>query len=595
MSTKAQRRRDSEEFPPHVLREYALLADGQRGALIGPRGDIAWMCMPRWDSGAVFSSLIGGGGKFAVTPSTNRFVWGGYYEDATLIWRSRWVTTSRILESREALAFPGDAHTAVVLRRVVALDQPADVDVVLDPRADFGSRRMRQLSCDEGVWTARCGTLYMRFLGAPSAEVDHDGALRAHLEVAPGAPHDLVLELSDEPLRGAPLDPDRAWAATGTAWQRAVPPISGTIADGDVRQSYAVLRGLTSPGGGMVAGATMSLPERVGQGRNYDYRYAWIRDQSYAGEAVAACGAHPLLDDAVSFVSERILADGPRLKPAYTITGGPVPGERSLDLAGYPGGADKVGNWANEQFQLDAFGEALSLFAAAARLDRLDTVHWRAVEAAVTAIRACRMEPDAGIWELDERRWAHSRLSCVAGLRAVASAAPARQGSEWTSLADSILADVSADCLHPSGRWQRAPGDDRVDAALLIPAIRGALPADDPRTVATLAGILEGLAQDHFMYRFRHDQRRLGEAEGAFLLCGFMTSLALHRQGREVEAGRWFERNRAACGPPGLYSEEYDTTQRQMRGNLPQAFVHALMMETARALADPWTGPRSRD
>ena len=127
-----------------------------------------------------------------------------------------------------------------------------------------------------------------------------------------------------------------------------------------------------------------------------------------------------------------------------------------------------------------------------------------------------------------------------------------------------------------------------MDAALLIPALRGALPPGDPRTVATLDAALEELADDGFMYRFRHDERPLGQAEGAFVLCGLLTSLALHQQGREVEAHRWFERNRAACGPPGLFSEEYDVVQRQLRGNLPQAFVHALLLESARRLAEPW-------
>ena len=111
-----------------------------------------------------------------------------------------------------------------------------------------------------------------------------------------------MLEVSDSPLRTPPPDPGRAWAATEHAWRTAVPEIEGTLADQDVRQSYAVLRGMTSSTGAMVAAATMSLPERADQGRNYDYRYAWIRDQCFAGQAVAACGAHPLLDDAVRFV-----------------------------------------------------------------------------------------------------------------------------------------------------------------------------------------------------------------------------------------------------------------------------------------------------
>ena len=119
-------------FPPHVLREYALVADGERGALIGPRGDVAWLCAPGWDSDAVFSSLIGGAGIYAVTPAQDRFVWGGYYEEGSLIWRSRWVTGAGVVECREALAYPGDPDLAVLLRRIVAVDGPAQVRVVLD-------------------------------------------------------------------------------------------------------------------------------------------------------------------------------------------------------------------------------------------------------------------------------------------------------------------------------------------------------------------------------------------------------------------------------------------------------------------------------
>ncbi len=127
-----------------MLREYALVADGERGALIGPRGDVAWLCAPGWDSDAVFSSLIGGAGIYAVTPQ-DRFVWGGYYENGSLIWRSRWVTSAGVVECREALAYPGQPDLAVLLRRIVAVDGPAQVRVVLDVRAGFGRNRMTQV------------------------------------------------------------------------------------------------------------------------------------------------------------------------------------------------------------------------------------------------------------------------------------------------------------------------------------------------------------------------------------------------------------------------------------------------------------------
>jgi GH15 family glucan-1,4-alpha-glucosidase len=586
-STHAPLAGHDEEFPLYVLRDYAMAADGERAMLIGPRGDVVWMCAPRWDSDAVFSLLIGGGGAYAVTPVDHPFVWGGQYEPGTLIWHSRWVTTSQAIECHEALAFPGDPRTAVILRRIDALDGAASVRVVLDPRAGFGRYKMSRVKEKDGVWTARCGPLYLRWSGGGAATRRPDGSLAMTVSVEAGDHHDLVLEISDVALPPEPVDAARAWAGTREAWASVVPRVTDTIADHDAWQSAAVLRGLTSSGGGMVAGATMSLPERYGGERNYDYRYAWIRDQCYAGQAAAVSGQFALLDDAVRFVAERLLEDGEQLKPAYTVVGAPVPDERSLKLTGYPGGTDKVGNWVNHQFQLDAFGEALLLFAAAAAIDRLDRDHWRAAEVAVAVIEKRRHDPDAGIWELDDDEWTHSRLSCVAGLRAIAIHAPAAQGGRWSGLADSILAETTASSLHSSGRWKRSPRDDRLDSALLFPAVRGALPADDPRTQATLAAALEELGQDCYMYRFQQDDQPLGDTEGAFLLCGFMTSLALHQQGREVDAVRWFERNRAACGTPGLFAEEFDVGQRQLRGNLPQAFVHALLLETAHRLADP--------
>ena len=351
----------------------------------------------------------------------------------------------------------------------------------------------------------------------------------------------------------------------------------------DARHSYAVLQGLTTSGGGMVAAATTSMPERVEAGRNYDYRYVWIRDQCFTGLAMAAAGPYPLLDDAVGFVTARLLADGVELAPAYTADGGRVPDQRSLSLPGYPGGSDRVGNHVNEQFQLDTFGQALLLFAAAARHDRLDDNAWHAAEIAIDAIRRRRDDADAGIWELEPACWTHSRLECVAGLRAIAATpgVPRRQRDDWNHLATTILDDTTHACLHRDGYWQRTPDDERLDAALLLATVHGALPSDDPRSVATHDAVLSSLSRDGYLYRFRHDDRPLEAAEGAFLLCGFWVSLSHLARGELVESARWFERNRAACGAPGLYSEEFDVGERQLRGNLPQAFVHAGMLECA--------------
>jgi GH15 family glucan-1,4-alpha-glucosidase len=580
----AERRDPLSLSTAHVLRDYTLLADGERGIIVGPGGDFAWMCFPHWDSEACFATLAGARGTFVVAP-TARYTWGGYYESG-LIWRSRWSTNDGVVECRDALAMPGRPHRAVVLRQITVVEGDVPVVVAIDPRGGYGMAAARRWHRDDaGRWSAQIGSTTLTLTGAETATLHPDGhrghALWMELRLEPGQRHNLVLVLDADPHGEPPPDPDAAWLSTEEAWRDAIPDLKPVRAERDAKHAWAVLTGMTSASGGMVAAATMSVPERAHQGSNYDYRYVWIRDQAIVGLAAAKHGPCSLTDSAVSFVRDRLLEHGPELSPAYTVLGGRVPDERELPLDGYPGGAAIVGNHVNAQFQLDGFGDALLLLATAADQDRLDADGWCAARAAIDAIRQRWQEPDAGIWELEPDAWTHSRLTCVAGLRAIAGQDSPTRAAPLLALADAILADTAAHSLHPSGRWQRSPSDPRVDAALLLPAIRGALPAGDPRTLATLEAVERDLADDGYCYRFKPDDRPLGEAEGAFLLCGFLMSLAWSQQGDHLRAARWFERNRSAPGPSGLVSEEFDVNQRQLRGNFPQAFVHGALLECA--------------
>lgn len=582
-----------------TLRDYAFLGDGERGALLDPTGNISWLCAPSWDSPPVFAALLGGPGAYEVRP-TARSVWGGHYEPGGLIWRSRWVTDDdAVVESRECLAFPGEPGRLVLLRCIRAKRGSARVAATLDLR---GGRETRGLHRHpDGAWTARLGELYLRWSGPPSATARQTASgplLEAEFPVDPENGCDLVLEISRRPP-GAPVAVADVWSATEAAWAGRVPRLPAALDERDACHSAAVLVGMTSTTtGAMVAASTTGIPERAKQGRDYDYRYSWIRDQTYSGMAAFTAGIDDLGDCAVRFVSERLLADGPGLMPAYTVRGDPIPRESTLDLPGYPGGSGVRGNPVRDQHQLDVFGEALGLYAAGAERDRIGPDALAAARIAVAAIGARWTEPESGIWELEDRRWTHSRLAAVAGLRRWAHEGRRvglDRGSarEAAGLADRILTRVLDTCRTPDGAFMRADDDERADAATVIASVRGALPWDHPAARATLARVQRELCVEGYVYRFAPDERPLGESEGSFLLCAFWLALAEAQAGQTTRSLRRLERSLASCGTAALFSEEFDVAERQLRGNLPQAFVHALALEACVWI--PQQVPGSRD
>ncbi len=554
----------SDRIPPQVLRDYALLADGERGAVVGPHGDIVWLCAPRWDSDAVFTSLIGGAGEYTVTPA-GRNVWGGSYEDGSMIWRSRWVTDNGIIECREALAFPGDPHRVVLLRRIHAVDHAATVTVSLEPRAGYGQHELSDLHCHAGVWTGRSGGLHLRWTGGPGRPPATATGKHCTLEVdlEAGQHHDLVLELSDQPLPEQPgrrrhrLDapPKPPGTPPSPPWTTCSPPATPAAAT-------------PCCGGSPAAAAAWSPPPPPACPSGP--KPAATTTTATSGSATSAtpgkpspppdptrCSTPPSPSSVTGCSSTAT-----SLAPAYTTTGEPVPDQRHLDLAGYPGGYDIIGNWVNQQFQLDAFGEALLLFAAAARHDRLDTEGWRAAEAAAGAIAPT----------LDRTRRRHlgnrqpaldpqppDRRGRTARHRRRAPGRGPSRGLAHAWPTTSSPTPRRTPCT-PTDTGNAHPRTPPWTPRCCCPDLRGAVPADDPRTTATLHAYLRDLTRDGYAYRFRHDDRPLPDAEGSFLLCGFLVALSLHQQHQPVEARAWYERTRAACGPPQLFSEEYDAS-----------------------------------
>ena len=376
-----------------------------------------------------------------------------------MIWVQRWVTEDAEVECRSAFALPGRHGRLTLLRTITVLRGSAVIDIALDIRAGFDKHKLRKATFDGDGWRSRSDTVHVLWTGlGEEVEQDPNGALTAKPVMKAGETRTLALVLSEDadPL---PPDLDELWAGTRDGWNRRVPAVSSNVTTRDSAHAYAVLTSMTADTGGMVAAATLGLPEKAGGGRSFDYRYVWIRDQCYVGQAVALGDNLSLLDDAVRFVVARIEQYGEHLAPAYRTDGSPVPDEEPLALAGYPGdGGAVVGNWVNKQFQLDAWGEVLLLFAAADEKGHLGADGWEAAEKAAAVIADRWQELDAGIWELEPAAWAHSRLMCAAGLRTIARRPTAlHNAGRWVSLADEIVADTSRTSLHRTGRCSVRP------------------------------------------------------------------------------------------------------------------------------------------
>ncbi len=376
-----------------------------------------------------------------------------------------------------------------------------------------------------------------------------------------------------------------------------------------VHHSGRVLQALTfQPTGAIVAAPTTSLPETVGGGRNWDYRYTWVRDASLTMEAlwVAACPDEAnkffaFLADAAASQLERELD----LQIMFGIGGERDLTERELPhLSGWRSSRPvRVGNGAWNQRQLDVYGELLG---AAQRLveqlGELDPVTQRFLAAAAdTAARRWR-EKDQGIWEIrgEPRDFLYSKLSCWAALDRAIALAPQlgvpHRVEGWAATREEICAAIlSRGWNDRAGAFTQAFGSEDLDASNLMLAITGFLPADDPRMKATIDATAARLTDARgLVYRYLAHDGLEGE-EGTFLLCTFWLAHAQALADDLDQAKATFERAVAAINDVGLLAEEVDGATGEMIGNFPQAFSHIGLVNAAWAITQAEERAAGRD
>jgi GH15 family glucan-1,4-alpha-glucosidase len=580
------------------IEDYALIGDCRTAALVGRDGSIDWFCVPRFDSGACFAALLGTQehGRWRIAPVEAVTAVTRRYRPGTLVLETDLETPSGAVRLVDVMAIDSPAPTLV--RQVEGLRGTTSMRMELVIRFDYGSIIPWVRRVDGGI-SAIAGPDRLQLRGDVATRGENLTTL-ADFEVAAGervaftlAWHPSAEEPPpDVPAAAAIENAERFWSH----WSQ------GCTYQGEYREavlrSLITLKALTyAPTGGIAAAATTSLPEMLGGVRNWDYRYCWLRDATFTLMSLLGAGFRDEARDWRQWLL-RAVAGGPA-NPQIMYG---LAGERRLMefeipwLPGYEGSRPvRIGNAAHQQFQLDVYGEVFDALYQARRtgLAPLEDA-WKLAKVVHKYLETAWREPDEGIWEVrgPRRHFTHSKvMAWVAYDRAVKGVEQfSLEGpvDRWRAIRAEIHDEVCREGFDPArNSFVQAYGSKDLDASLLMIPLVGFLPADDPRVLGTVAAIDRDLRPDGFIARYatQPDVDGLPPGEGAFLPCTFWLADNYALQGRRDDARRIFEDLLAIRNDVGLLSEEYDTRNRRLLGNFPQAFSHISLVNTALYLA----------
>jgi GH15 family glucan-1,4-alpha-glucosidase len=584
-----------------LIEDYGLIGDLETAALVSRDGAIDWLCVPRFDSGAVFAALLGDSenGHWTIRPVGEFRSVRRQYRGDTLVLETELETGDGLVRLIDFMP-PRERYPDVV-RVVEGVRGRVELEMELVVRFDYGSvvPWVRTL---EGTLVA---------IGGPDAAllrtpVEHHGRdLRtvASFTVAEGDRVPFVLRwFPSNEAPPEPIEPEEALEHTVEFWEEWSGRCTHTGRwDEALRRSLLTLKALTfAPTGGIVAAPTTSLPEWIGGVRNWDYRYCWLRDATLTLLAFLRAG---YVDEAGAWrdwLLRAIAGDPDDLQIMYGVAGERRLTELELPwLAGYEGSQPvRIGNGAFNQLQLDVYGEIVDALYQARRkgLGASDDA-WALARKTFDWLESGWRHEDEGIWEVrgPRRHFTHSKvMAWVAFDRAVKTVERfEREGplDRWKAARKAIKDAVLRDGYNAErGAFVQFFGSDRLDASCLLIPLVGFLPATDERVVGTVRAIERELTRGGFVERYRADEENadvdgLPPGEGAFLPCSFWLAAVLHQQGRREEAVELYERLLGLRNDLGLISEEYDPERGRLVGNFPQAFTHIGIVETAFTLS----------
>ncbi|MFC3675330.1 glycoside hydrolase family 15 protein [Ferrovibrio xuzhouensis] len=582
------------------IEDYAVIGNCETMALVGRDGSIDWLGLPRFDSPACFAALLGEPehGRWLIAPEDRKATVTRRYRGSTMLLETTFETATGAVCVIDCMTHRDGISD--VVRLVRGLRGTVAMHTELVVRFGYGSIV---------PWATRRHDGRRQFVAGPdrlvlAADVPlrgRDMKTVGRFEVSEGEEVGFVLSwtpsFQPDPPKLPAAEAIAAVEAFWTDWAAAFTP--GAEWSDAILRSLLTLKALTHrQTGGIVAAGTTSLPEQPGGSRNWDYRLCWLRDSTFTLYALIGGGFLGEAQAWREWLLRAVAGDPADLQIMYGIAG-----ERRLVeyevpwLPGYGGASPvRVGNAAAGQLQLDVYGEVMdTLYVARKAGLPPEPAAWALETALVEHLETIWDQPDDGIWEVrgGRRHFTHSKvMAWVAFDRAVRSAeefglhAPLER---WRAVRDAIHAQVCDKGFDAAqNSFVQSYGSTALDASLLLIAMVGFLPADDPRIIGTVTAIERGLLRNGLVLRYDTGEVADGlpPGEGAFLACSFWLADNYILLGRHAEARALFERLLGLCNDVGLLAEEYDPVNRRQLGNFPQAFSHLALINTARNLLD---------
>ncbi len=581
--------------------------------LIDRAGRLVWACAPRVDGDPMFSSLLGPDPD--AEPDAQGF-WGVEVEDQAQVTQTYLRNTPILvteIADRSGAAIQvidfcpryrqfGRVYRPLAFIRLIRpVSGVARVRIRLRPTVNWGERPADRTTGSNHIRYVGGETTLRLTTDAPVSHLTGERSFRLEETVAmflgPDEGFDADLSATCERMLKETTAYWRGWVRTLSVpleWQEAV-----------IRAAITLKLCAHEETGAIVAALTTSIPEHAGSGRNWDYRYCWLRDAYYVVQALNRLGAADLLENYLVYL--RNLVDrtrGGHIQPLYGVGMEPSLTEHfASHLPGYRGmGPVRVGNQAHEHLQHDVYGQIILSSVQAffdERLLRPATIEdFRALEMVGERAFELHDQPDASLWEFRGRENVHtySAVMCWAACDRLGNAA-AKLGLQdradhWNARAAQVRTTIEARAWNPKlGRFAATFGGDELDASLLqLVDVRFVAP-DDPRMAATIAAVEQGLRRGPYMLRYAIPDD-FGEPKTAFNICTFWLIEALHLSGRSEEARRLFEEMLARRTAAGLLSEDIAFDGAELWGNYPQTYSLVGLINCATMLSKPWASVR---